>query len=239
MVKQSSSSFSAASVARTRVTLSKAVEKSLALEAEISRLRHHVSVLSKRLHSVTSERNDFERLFLELTARTVAATTGGPSGDEGVEEVEVAGVRVDVAPTLAEASSVASGGGGGVASVVGSEMEGVEASVVALVGGGGVASVEARGGVVEVPRSSPACDVLWEPVLVRRRRGRANSVMVGSGSRVLAGGIGDGTAVSLVPSSPPLPPPPPEPVLRPVLHARESSVVTVGRGAGRRGRRTR
>ena len=168
MVKQSSSSFSAASVARTGVTLSKAVEKSLALEAEVSRLRHHVSVLSKRLHSVTSERNDFEWLFLELTARTVATTTGGPSGDEGVEEVEVAGVRVDVAPTLAVASFVASGGGGGVASFVASgggggvasfvasggggsvasfvasEMEGVKASVVALAGGGGEASVGAR-----------------------------------------------------------------------------------------------
>jgi len=50
MAKRSGSSFSAASVAQTGVVLSKSVEKVFALEAEVSRLRHHVSVLSRRLH---------------------------------------------------------------------------------------------------------------------------------------------------------------------------------------------
>ena len=78
------------------------------------------------------------------------------------------------------------------------------------------------------------CEDLWEPVPVRRLRGRAKSVVAESRLRVLAGG--SATAVSL---SPPLPPLPPKPVVRPVPHARESTVVTVGHGAARRGRRPR
>ena len=56
MVKRGSSSFSASSVAKGSIVLSKAIKKQFALEAEISRLHHHVSVLSKRLHSVTLEK---------------------------------------------------------------------------------------------------------------------------------------------------------------------------------------
>ena len=49
MVKKDYSSKTVASA----VVLTKVVEKTLALEAEVSRLRHHVSVLSKRLHRLT------------------------------------------------------------------------------------------------------------------------------------------------------------------------------------------
>jgi len=66
MVKRGSSSFSAASVAKGSVVLSRAVEKSFALEAEISRLRHHVSVLSRRLHLVCKERDELEELVYQL-----------------------------------------------------------------------------------------------------------------------------------------------------------------------------
>ena len=83
----------------------------------------------------------------------------------------------------------------------------------------------------------PLPGVVPDPVLYVRSQ--ANFDVVRSGSRVLAGGIGDGTAVSLVPSSPPLSPLPPSPIFRPVLHAQESRVVTVGYGAGRRGCKTR
>ena len=209
------------------MVLSKAVEKNFALESEISRLRHHVSVLSKRLHSVTLERNYFESLSLELQAREVTRDEREPSGDVVAEEVKVAVFRGEVAPTVAEvvggdeASSVASVGVVDEAPCVASAGDRDEASSVASVGV-----------VVEVPRSSPACDDLWEPVPTRRRR--AKVVAAGLGSRDLVGG--PSTAVS---SSPPLPPLPPKPVLRPVLHALDSSAVTVGRGAGRRGRRTR
>ena len=210
------------------MVLSKAVEKNFALESEISRLQHHVSVLSKRLHTVMLERNYFESLSLELQAREVTGEGREPSGDVVAEEVEVVVVRGVVALTVA-----ALDGGAAVAPGVASVGDGNEVSSVASVEmvdeAASVASVEV---VVEVPRSSPACDDLWEPVPARRRR--AKVVEAGLGSRDLVGG--SSTAVS---SSPPLPPIPPKPVLRPVLHAWDSSAVTVSRGAGRRGRRTR
>ena len=228
MVKQSSVKFSTASVAKGSVVLSKAVEKNFALENEISRLRHHVSVLSKRLHSVTLERNYFESLSLELQAREVTGEGREPSGDVVAEEVEVAVVRGVVAPTVAAVRS-----GVAVAPGVALVGNGDEASSVASVEMVDEApSVAPVGVVVEVPRSSPVCDDLWVPVPARRRR--AKVVEAGLGLRDLVGG--SSAAVS---SSPPLPPLPPKPVLRPVLHARDSSAVTVGRGAGRRGRRTR
>ena len=42
-------------------TSSKALEKILALEAEVSRLRHHVSVLSKRLNEFEPNRRKVSR----------------------------------------------------------------------------------------------------------------------------------------------------------------------------------
>ena len=51
MVKKISSSLAA-----SNATSSKALERILALEAEVSRLRHHVSVLSKRLHKLDPPR---------------------------------------------------------------------------------------------------------------------------------------------------------------------------------------
>ena len=225
MVRHTSVKFSAASVAKGSVVLSKAVEKNFALESEISRLQHHVSVLSKRLHTVTLERNHFESLSFELQAREVTGEGREPSGDVVAEEVEVAVVRGVVAPTVAALDS-----GATVAPGVASVVEG-EASSVASMMADEAPSVASVGVVVEVPRSSPVCDDLREPVPARRR---ANFVVAGSGSRVL-----DGRVDSALSSSPPLPPLSPKPVLRPVLHARDLSAVTVGRGAGRRGRRPR
>src|SRR5437899_1915670 len=46
---------SASSALRSSVVLSRAVEKTFALEAEVSRLRHHVSILSRRLHCTAKE----------------------------------------------------------------------------------------------------------------------------------------------------------------------------------------
>jgi len=64
MVKRGSSTFSAASVAKGSVVFSRAIEKNFALEAEVSRLRHHVSVLSRRLHSVTMERDGLRDMVI-------------------------------------------------------------------------------------------------------------------------------------------------------------------------------
>jgi len=64
MVKRGSSTFSAASVAKGSVVLSRAIEKNFALEAEVSRLRHHVSILSRRLHSITIERDGLRDMVI-------------------------------------------------------------------------------------------------------------------------------------------------------------------------------
>jgi len=85
MVRRGSSSFSASSVAKGSIVLSKAIEKQFALEAEVSRLRHHVSVLSRRLHSTTLEKQVLEDI--------VASTMSGeeqPLDDEEVADDEAA-----------------------------------------------------------------------------------------------------------------------------------------------------
>ena len=239
MVRQSSVKVSATSVAKGSVVLSKAVEKNFALESEISRLRHHVSVLSKRLHTVTLERNYFELLSLELQAREVTEGVSEPSGDVVAEEVEVAVFRGEVAPTVAEVDSGVAvapgvalvGDGDEVSSVASVEMVD-EAPSVASVEVDEVPCVVSVGVVEEIPRWSLVCDDLWKPVPARQRR--ANVVLAGLGSRDLVGG--SSTAVS---SSPPHPPLSPKPALRPVLHVQNSGAVTVGRRAGRSSRRTR
>ena len=80
MVKHTSVKFSAASVAKGSVVVSKAVEKNFTLESEISRVRHHVSVLSRRLHTATLERNYLELLSLEHWAWEVTVGEREPSG---------------------------------------------------------------------------------------------------------------------------------------------------------------
>ena len=54
MVKRASAP-SAASSLRSSAVLSRAVEQTFALEAEVSRLQHHVSILSRRLHCTAKE----------------------------------------------------------------------------------------------------------------------------------------------------------------------------------------
>jgi len=80
MVKRGSSSFSAAAVARSGLALCRTVEKTLALEAEVSRLRHHISVLSRRLHLSALESESLRR---ELDAlRAVASLSRAGDGAE-------------------------------------------------------------------------------------------------------------------------------------------------------------
>ena len=111
MVKHTSVKFSTASVAKGSVVLSKAVEKNFVLKNEISRLRHHVSVLSKSLHLVTLERNNLQLALDDLSSCPAVLDTGLPSGDVVVEEVglldtneEVADDRMEVGPTCEEAA---------------------------------------------------------------------------------------------------------------------------------------
>jgi len=85
MVKRGSSTFSTSSVARGSIVLSKAFEKQFALEAEISQLRHHVLVLSKRLHSVT-----LEKQVLEDIVESTMSGERQPLDEEEVAEEEAA-----------------------------------------------------------------------------------------------------------------------------------------------------
>jgi len=55
MVKRGSTTFSATKVAKAGLAASAALERILNLEKEVSRLRHHVSVLSKRNHALSKE----------------------------------------------------------------------------------------------------------------------------------------------------------------------------------------
>ena len=80
MVKRGSSTFSAAAVARSGLAHGRTVEKTLALEAEVSHLRHHISVLSCRLHLSALES---ESLCRELDAlRSVALLSREGDGAE-------------------------------------------------------------------------------------------------------------------------------------------------------------
>jgi len=55
MVKRGSTTFSATKVAKAGLVASAALQKIMDLEKEVSRLRHHVSVLSKRNHMLQKE----------------------------------------------------------------------------------------------------------------------------------------------------------------------------------------
>jgi len=55
MVKRGSTTFSATKVAKAGLVASAALQKIMDLEKEVSKLRHHVSVLSKRNHLLQKE----------------------------------------------------------------------------------------------------------------------------------------------------------------------------------------
>ena len=80
MVKRGSTTFSATKVAKAGLTATAALQKILDLEKDISKLRHHVSVLSKRNHGLQKE---VDRLKKEEVA--VVSEVASP---ERVEEPE-------------------------------------------------------------------------------------------------------------------------------------------------------
>jgi len=107
MVKQGSSTFSAAAVARSGLALGRTVEKTLALEAEVSRLCHHISVLSCRLHLSALESESLRRKLDALHSVAPLSREGdgaeaSPLREEVADEVAVhAPVAVPAAPTVA------------------------------------------------------------------------------------------------------------------------------------------
>lgn len=98
IVKTNATKFSATCVAEGSVVLSKAIEKNCALEAEASRLRHHVSDLSKRLHATTREKKILESTILTFQE----LNKGEPAGDKVTEEVEITDATEEVADNREE-----------------------------------------------------------------------------------------------------------------------------------------
>ena len=105
MVKRASSTFSAATVARLGLALGRSVDKALALEAEVSRLRHHVSLFSRQLHLSALE---IESLRRELDALRLVAPLSceGDGADPPSFREEVADVVAVHAPVAVPAASM-------------------------------------------------------------------------------------------------------------------------------------
>ena len=87
MPQQKSTSFSAAKVANFGVVIAEMVEERMRLEKEVKRLRHHVSVLSKRNHQLMKEGKSW-------AASSIASDASLSSDDEEVETGEGERVRV-------------------------------------------------------------------------------------------------------------------------------------------------
>ena len=107
MVKKISSSLAA-----SNATSSKALDRILALEAQVSRLRHHVSVLSKRLHKLDPPRWKSSRADSSPSPDIEKDTLRSNSGGKAVEKD---GVAEELPPGLGLGESVAGGGAEGLA----------------------------------------------------------------------------------------------------------------------------
>jgi len=100
MVKRGSSTFSAASVAKGSVVLSCTNEKNIALKAEVSRLRHHILVLSRRLYFVTLERDGLQDMVVPtMEFEEFEMWECSPPAEEEVAGEEA---RDEAAPSVAE-----------------------------------------------------------------------------------------------------------------------------------------
>ena len=71
-------------------TSSKALDRILALEAEVSRLRHHVSVLSKRLHKLDPPRSKISRADSAPSPAIEEVVLRSEGGEKAVENEGVA-----------------------------------------------------------------------------------------------------------------------------------------------------
>jgi len=106
MVKRGSTTFSATKVAKAGLTATAALQKIMDLEKDVSKLRHHVSVLSKRNHGLQKE---VERLKKEEVA--VVSEVASPDRVEEPEPLVVVEpeemVEVDMAVAFVASAGVA------------------------------------------------------------------------------------------------------------------------------------
>ena len=230
MVKRGSSTFCAAAVARSGLALGQTVEKTLALEAEVSRLRHHISVLSRRLHLSAVESESLSR---ELDAlRSVAPLSRDGDGAEASSPL-----REEVADEVAVLTPVAEPAALTVASL-GAHVEVLTVTTVASA----VMAQEPEPGVAEpvLPvvvrvERSPSADgtvakrnprrVRWvdDEAGVASRKARVVEVFSSSPSPVPAGRSGSAVVSAAVGGGSD-------------CHARDPGIITVGRGRRRKGR---
>ena len=106
MPQQKSTSFSVAKVANFGVVMAEMVAERLKLEKEIKRLRHHVSVLSKRNHQLMKEGKS--RAVSSIASDTSLGDFGGEGegeSHEGEEDLE-GKVRVTMVETECELMEV-------------------------------------------------------------------------------------------------------------------------------------
>jgi len=83
MAKRGSTSFSATKVAKSGLITAKALERVLELEKEVSRLRHHVSVLSKRNHKLELRLGEVLEVGVREEKKEEVAVPGwGVAGEE-------------------------------------------------------------------------------------------------------------------------------------------------------------
>ena len=101
MVKTKNTKFSSASVAKWSVVLSRTVDKNFALEAEVSRLRHHESILWKRLHRTTREKEIVKSIIRQIGGRARKE----PLRDVVAEGVEITDATEEVADKREEVKS--------------------------------------------------------------------------------------------------------------------------------------
>jgi len=104
MVKRGSTTFSATKVAKAGLTASAALQRILDLEKDVSRLRHHVSVLSKRNHGLQKE---VDRLKKEEVA--VSSEVASPDGVKEPEPQVVAEPEEEVVVDMAVAFEASAG----------------------------------------------------------------------------------------------------------------------------------
>jgi len=109
MVKRGSTTFSATKVAKAGLTATAALQKILDLEKDVSKLRHHVSVLSKRNHGLQKE---VDRLKKEEVA--VSSEVASPVGVKEPEPRVVAEPEEEVVVVNVAEAFVASAGVAGV-----------------------------------------------------------------------------------------------------------------------------
>ena len=100
------------SLAASNAVLSKALDKILALMAEVSPLRHHVSVLLKRLHRLDPPRRKKSRADSSPSPVVEEDTLRSVSGRKAVEKE---GVAEELPPRLGLGDKVAGGGAEGLA----------------------------------------------------------------------------------------------------------------------------